>query len=321
MVNDENWLGIYSAEPIKKKNWKIIVITLCICITLGLILVTVYSVGAIADYSEYKKYEKYLVATKKQEEQKKKEEKDLKIKQAEQEKAKREAEEERKRQEKIPKLTEVGKQNMANIYRSEEKRVFLTFDDGPSSITPTILDILKQEGIKATFFVLGSNAEARPETLKRIYEEGHFIANHGYTHKYSAIYASPEEVLKEYNQCNDVVKNAIGVPEYNSHLFRFPGGLAGGKYAEVKKQAKELLNQNNILNIDWNALNGDGETNKLSPEFEMKRLDETVQERNSIVLLMHDAQAKKVTAETLPQIISYFKERGYEFKSFYDIIK
>ena len=114
---------------------------------------------------------------------------------------------------------------MENIYNSEKKQAFLTFDDGPSVVTPTILDVLKQENVKASFFVLGSNVQAMPETVKRIYEEGHYIANHGYSHVYSSIYSSPEAVLEEYNKCNDAVKNAINVPEYNSHLFRFPGGL------------------------------------------------------------------------------------------------
>ncbi len=210
---------------------------------------------------------------------------------------------------------------MENIYKSDTKRVFLTFDDGPSTVTPKILDILKQENIKVTFFVLGCNVNGKEETLKRMYEEGHYIANHGYTHNYSKIYASVENVLDEYNQCNEVVKNAIGVPEYNSHLFRFPGGLPGGKYAELKKQARELLSQNDVLNVDWNALTGDAETNDLSIEFELTRLSQTTQNKNSIVLLMHDAVTKSVTAEALPQIIATLREEGYEFKNFYDIIK
>lgn len=214
-----------------------------------------------------------------------------------------------------------GRESIANIYNSEKKQVFLTFDDGPSVVTPTILDILKNENVKASFFVLGSNVKVMPDTLKRIYEEGHYIANHGYTHVYSSIYSSPEAVLDEYNRCNDAVKNAIGVPEYNSHLFRFPGGLVGGKYADIKNQANELLSQNDIVHIDWNALSGDAETNNLSIEFEMQRIEETVGEKNSVVILLHDAPAKHVTAEALPQIISWLKERGYEFKNFYEIIK
>ena len=89
---------------------------------------------------------------------------------------------ERKRREKLPNLTEVGKENIKHIYSSDTKRAFLTFDDGPSSNTTQILDILNERGIKATFFVLGSNVEKNPEIVKRMYDEGHFIASHGYSH-------------------------------------------------------------------------------------------------------------------------------------------
>ena len=228
---------------------------------------------------------------------------------------------ERKRQEKLPKLTETGIENMNHIYSSDTKRAFLTFDDGPSSNTPQILDILNEKGIKATFFVLGSNVEKNPDMVKRMYDEGHFIANHGYSHVYEAIYQSPQAVLDEYNKCNQVVRDAIGEQEYNSHLFRFPGGLVGGKYADIKNQANELLLQNNIAHVDWNALNGDSETTSPTIAYEIQRIQETVGKKQSVVILMHDAQAKKVTVEALPGIIDYLQGQGYEFKNFYEIIK
>ena len=228
---------------------------------------------------------------------------------------------ERKRQEKLPKLTEAGIENMNHIYSSDTKRAFLTFDDGPSSNTNQILDILNERGIKATFFVLGSNVEKNPEVVKRMYDEGHFIANHGYSHVYETIYQSPQAVLDEYNKCNQVVRDAIGEQEYNSHLFRFPGGLVGGKYADIKNQANDLLLQNNIVHVDWNALNGDSETTSPTIEYEMQRIQETVGNKQSVVILMHDAQAKKVTVEALSSIIDYLQGQGYEFKNFYEIIK
>ena len=226
-----------------------------------------------------------------------------------------------KRQEKLPKLTETVIENMNHIYSSDTKRVFLTFDDGPSSNTNQILDILNERGIKATFFVLGSNVEKKPEVVKRMYDEGHFIANHGYSHVYETIYQSPQAVLDEYNKCNQLVRDAIGEQEYNSHLFRFPGGLVGGKYADIKNQANDLLLQNNIVHVDWNALNGDSETTSPTIEYEMQRIQETVGDKQSVVILMHDAQAKKVTVEALPSIVDYLQGQGYEFKSFYEIIK
>ena len=94
-----------------------------------------------------------------------------------------------------------------------------------------------------------------------------------------------------------------------------------GKYATIKTEAKELLSQNEIVNVDWNALSGDAETTTPTVEFEMKRIEETVSNKNSVVILMHDSATKAATAEALPQIINWLRENGYEFKNFYEIIK
>ena len=156
-----------------------------------------------------------------------------------------------------PVYTDIGRELINNIYHSEEKVVYLTFDDGPSkSVTPLILDLLKKENIKATFFVLGARAKLAPDILKREYEEGHYIANHGYSHVYGKIYESSQAVLDEYNSTKEVVKNILGV-DYDGHLFRFPGGSTGGKYKNIKNDAKAMLNENNIAYIDWNALSND----------------------------------------------------------------
>ena len=221
----------------------------------------------------------------------------------------------------MPQLTEEGKNNIANIYKSENKRVFLTFDDGPSKgVTTTILDTLKSENIKATFFVLGSRVDLYPDIVKREYEEGHYIASHGYSHVYSQLYYSPQATLDEYNKSIESIRNAIGVNEYNPHLFRFPGGYSGGKYAEMKKQAAQLLAENEIVYVDWNALTADSAGAKTTEDF-IAELEKTVPKHNSVVVLMHDAGNKNVTAEALPTIIQYFRERGYEFENFYSIIK
>lgn len=218
-------------------------------------------------------------------------------------------------------ITEQIKNDIENIYNSEEKRVFLTFDDGPSkTVTIPILDLLKQENIKATFFTLGSRIEFYPEIVKRAYTEGHYIANHGYTHKYSSIYCEPQNVLNEYNMTETLIKNAIGDQSYSSHLFRFPGGSKGGKYSSIKKEAIELLKQNNVMHVDWNALTGDSEGKKTREDM-MQYLIQTIGDKNSIVILMHDAGDKIGTYELLPEIISYLRERGYSFKNFYDIEK
>lgn len=229
--------------------------------------------------------------------------------------------EKEKIKEMLPQLTDEGKANLANIYHSETKRVFLTFDDGPSqTVTPKVLDTLKSEKIKATFFLLGSRVELEPDIVKREYEEGHYLASHGYSHVYSQIYSSPQSVLDEYNKCISAIRNAIGQPEYNPHLFRYPGGYWGGKYASVKKEALQLLEQNDILHIDWNALTSDAAGAKTTEEF-ISELDKTVPKHNSVVVLMHDAGNKTATANALPKIIKYFRDQGFEFENFYSIIK
>ena len=307
MINEYEDLDIYRIKTDQKLNKKkIAILVLCILILICLIITIKHTITTTKGYKIYKQYETQLQSLKYQDEK---------------EQQKKKEEEEKAKQDKIPKLTEEGKNNVDNIYKSDTKRAFLTFDDGPSEVTNQILDTLKQEKVKATFFVLGSNVKALPNVVKRIYDEGHYIANHGYSHVYSKIYASPQTVLDEFNQCNDAVKEAIQVPEYNSHLFRFPGGLAGGKYATIKNEANELLKQNEVMHVDWNSLTGDAETNNLSIEFELQRLRETSEEKNSLIILMHDAQAKKTTADALPNIIAYLKEQGYKFESFYNIIK
>jgi len=128
----------------------------------------------------------------------------------------------------LPRLTSEGEENIKHIYSSDRKTAYLTFDDGPSGdVTPLILDLLKQEEIKATFFVLGSRVKACPDIVRRAYEEGHYIANHGYSHKYSKIYKSVQAVLDEYNETEECIRQALEIENYNSHLFRFPGGSAG----------------------------------------------------------------------------------------------
>lgn len=300
--NQYEGYNIYSMKKYvdKKRITFIVIAIVAIIITLSMSIY--YLVDTTLRVKKSKEFEKQIIE----------------YNQQQQEEAKQK---EIEKQAKIPKLTEQGKENLKNIYHTDKKVAYLTFDDGPSNNTHQILDILKQNNIKATFFVLGSQVEIFPETTNRIYNECHYIANHGYSHKYSEIYQSPEQVLNEFNQCNQIVAKTINVPEYNSHLFRFPGGSVGGKYAELKKQAITVLEQNNILHIDWNALTGDSEKVNPTEEYLMDNLQKTTEGKNSLVILMHDAQAKKITAETLPKVIEYLQQQGYSFESFYDIIK
>ncbi len=233
-----------------------------------------------------------------------------------------EVKEEVKTSQKLPVYSEDAKNRMNNIYvaDNEEKIAYLTFDDGPSSaITPQILQILKDNDIKAAFFVLGSRVELLPDLVKQEYEEGHYIANHGYSHDYTKVYASANAVFDEYNVTENAIRKAIGNEEYASHIFRFPGGSEKGKYATVKNDAKKILEENNISYINWNALTNDA-VGTPTAESLVEDLKKTSEGKNKLVVLMHDSGKKQLTADTLPQVISYLKEQGYCFKNFYDIM-
>ena len=212
-------------------------------------------------------------------------------------------------------------EKISNIYTANDgKRVFLTFDDGPSkTVTPLILDLLKKENIKATFFVLGYNVERNPEILKRVYAEGHYIANHGYSHKYNEIYNSVDTVIYEYNKTEQCIKNALDNQNYNSRVFRFPGGSVGGKYNQIKQEAKEVLKQNNVAFLDWNALSNDSAGSHTKEDI-MDNITKTVGEKNNVVILMHDASDKILTYETLQDVINFLKNKGYMFKNLYDVL-
>ena len=222
---------------------------------------------------------------------------------------------------KLPKYTENAKKAMKDIYDINTKIAYLTFDDGPSEVvTNLILDVLKEQNVKATFFVVGSNVNKYPEIVKRAYEEGHYIANHGYSHNYTQIYSSAQRVLEEYNKTEKAIQKAIGNSDYFSHLFRFPGGYSGGSYKNIKKQAGNLLNNNNISYIDWNALTGDAQGAN-TKEMILNNIKKNVKEKGNIVLLMHDSSSKILTYETLEEVIKYLKDEGYKFDNFYNIMK
>ena len=226
-----------------------------------------------------------------------------------------------RKEEKLPKLTYQAKENVKNIYSLEGHTAYLTFDDGPSNtVTPFILDLLKEKNIKATFFLLGSRVELYPDIVKREYEEGHYLANHGYSHVYSSIYSSVESIVNEYNQTEQAIQQAIGRNDYKCHLFRFPGGSVGGKYKDVKSEAIPILEEQEVMYMDWNALTNDA-AGSHTKEMIMENLQSTVGEKKNVVILMHDAGDKILTYETLPEVIDFLIEKGYTFDNFYNIMK
>lgn len=211
--------------------------------------------------------------------------------------------------------------NLDNLYNSNEKIAFLTFDDGPTKIATTkILDTLKENDATASFFVIGYRVKEFPNIVKRAYEEGHFIANHGYSHNNSKLYKSKDGFINEIMSTDEAISDAIGIENYHSHIFRFPNGSKSKEYASSKNMCKNYLNEVGYAYIDWNALNNDS-TKKYSSYELLNNLKKSCKNKNSLVILMHDTSDVSKSYESLDASIKYLKEQGYSFKNFYDIIK
>jgi peptidoglycan/xylan/chitin deacetylase (PgdA/CDA1 family) len=191
------------------------------------------------------------------------------------------------------------------------KVAYLTFDDGPSkNVTPQILEILDNYNIKSTFYVIGSLAEKNPDLIRREYASGHTIGNHTYSHNYKYIYGSVDNFISDIGKCESVLKNILG-DDFCTQTVRFPGGSFGSKREPYKKALKDK----GIAYVDWNALNGDAEGHNIPKDKLVQRLANTTKGKNTVVILMHDAGAKKTTAEALPQVIEYLINEGYQFKA------
>lgn len=208
-------------------------------------------------------------------------------------------------------------------YIGDEKYVFLTFDDGPSPNTDVVLDVLKEHDVKATFFVLGnrlSESDNSKQLLKRTLEEGHAIGNHSYSHDLGLLYPNnsinSDYFIDEFNKTNDLIKSIVG-DDFSTKVLRMPGGYLSRKYYNDPNLPyfDSLLNSNNIVSIDWNALNGDAEGIDYSTDEMLEYAKATTGTSNQVVILMHDTYGKEKTAQMLPSLIEFYKSNGYEFKT------
>ena len=190
-----------------------------------------------------------------------------------------------------------------------KKEVYLTFDDGPScKITDEVLNILKENDVKATFFLIGNQIEGREEVVKRINDEGHSIGLHTFNHKYKCVYASEDKFIEEMNQCREEINRVIGI---SPSIIRFPGG----SYKHLNKKYLKRLHDNNLKVYDWNVDSTDGMNPNLSPDKIYRKAIKINKDLQPTIVLMHCTDLQKNTPKALPEIIKYYKEQGYEFKT------
>lgn len=189
----------------------------------------------------------------------------------------------------------------------EKKVIYLTFDDGPSIITDKVLEILKEKKVKATFFIIGNQINGFENVVKRIYNDGHGIGLHTYTHKFKLIYSNGDTFIKEMISCRDEINRLTGI---SPNIIRFPGGSS----KRLTEAYLSKLHSFNFKVYDWNMVALDGINPKLSPSRLYREATKGSQELSSIILLLHCDYMNKNTCLALPQIIEFYKTQGYEFK-------
>ncbi len=192
------------------------------------------------------------------------------------------------------------------------KTVYLTFDDGPSSNTAEILDILKEYNVKATFFVTGKTGDMAEEMYRRIVEEGHTLGMHSYSHRYSVIYESVDAFAEDLTKLQSYLEEVTGVKPM---LYRFPGGSSNLVSKTDMQDLIAYLHEQGIEYYDWNVACGDATGAALDAEDMVDNVMNDIPLYTNSVVLLHDATDKKDTVRALPDIITQLQEQGVALKA------
>jgi peptidoglycan/xylan/chitin deacetylase (PgdA/CDA1 family) len=190
--------------------------------------------------------------------------------------------------------------------------IYLTFDDGPSNVTDDVLNILSEEGVKATFFVINRN-DSYNYLMQRAVNEGHTVALHGYSHNYRSVYASLDSYFNDMNLISDKVYNVTGI---RSNIFRFVGGssntVSNFNPGIMTTLTKEAINRG-YKYYDWNVSSND--TSGLSSSQIYNRVISQIGNNSTYIVLMHDYDNNWNTVNIIRDIIRWGKNNGYKFSN------
>lgn len=192
---------------------------------------------------------------------------------------------------------------------STKKIAYLTFDDGPSINTTKILKILDDNKIKATFFLIGQNAEKHPDLVQLELDDNNSVANHTYSHILN-YRENPESFVEDVKRCDSVLKNIAG-DKYIQNFMRFPGGA----FEQQKRLQpfRQAVTNAGYRFLNWNDENGDAERPNVPVDTLISNVKRYTAGKKIVVILMHDAAAKTTTVQALPTIIDYLKSQGFTF--------
>lgn len=192
-----------------------------------------------------------------------------------------------------------------------EKIAYLTFDDGPSQdITPKVLEILRNNNIKATFFIIGKNVKGSENLVQEEVKEGHTIGCHTFSHDPNYDYSSPDNMIQDIDKGMEALRSALG-SDFSTKFVRFPGGSRG--------RPKNIIDSVRAMGytiVDWNCLTGDAEGVHVPVYKLLSRYKCTNKNESNLIILNHDSSAgKETTVQVLPSIINDLRARGYIFKA------
>lgn len=198
------------------------------------------------------------------------------------------------------------------VVEKPDKIVYLTFDDGPNRYsTPKILDILKENDVKATFFEL-KPAKKDFDLTERILSEGHTLAIHGYKHKYDEIYVSEDTYHENLDKLRNLFFQKFGVW---CTLTRFPGGssnMVSCYNPGIMTKLTKKLDGWGYHYFDWNVSSGDAGGARNAKDV-LRNFKNEISDRRANVVLMHDFYKNDKTIDALDRIIRYGKKKGYTF--------
>ena len=210
---------------------------------------------------------------------------------------------------KAPKKASTAEPTIKPTDDTTTKKVYLTFDDGPGSQTGKILDILKKNHVKATFFVTGKEDASSKKIYQRIVKEGHTLAMHSYSHIQDVIYDSKEAFEKDLKQINRCLYEATGV---HTKFYRFPGGSSTQNTSLSIQNFIDVLKKNHYLYLDWNVISPDINNANATKEQVVTGVMQGVDAYDTAVVLMYEVADKPMTVKALPSIIKQIKAKNYE---------
>ena len=200
--------------------------------------------------------------------------------------------------------------------KSQEKVAYLTFDDGPSKLTPELLQTLKKNHVTATFFVIGLRAQEFPGELKQITSYGNVIGVHSWTHDYAYIYKNTQNFLDDFNKLKNYIVQETGV---TPNVCRFPGGTNNTvsfhyNKNHIMRQIVPLVEAQGFKYYDWNVSSAEASSPPPSTQAIIKAVVAECKDKNTAVILFHDV-AIQGYLDALPVVIAKLRAMGFSFET------